>query len=114
MELFIWTYALRHAYHICNGLTDKEDGTSHVEHFAISPISPKLRENLAFVLLVYALQNHLQAGVRISKWNLISSMRLYLVPLPRHVRSVSLILNMETSIILLQFRVQYDDFFEPV
>jgi hypothetical protein len=35
-------------------------------------------------------------------------------PSPRHVRNVSLVLSLDTGLVLPQFHVQHDDFFKTV
>ena len=114
VELNLWPYALRNANHLCNMLPDKEDGTSPLERFARTNVSPKLKENHAFGCPVYALQNELAAGGRIKKWDPRARLGLYLGPSPRHASSISLILNLETGLVSPQYHVTHDDFFEMV
>jgi hypothetical protein len=65
----LWPYALRTANDIRNTIPDKEDGSSPLERFCRTNVSPKLRHNHTFGCPVYALDNRLQANSRIPKWN---------------------------------------------
>ena len=114
VELSLWPYALRSANHLRNTLPDDEDGSSPLERFARSEVAPKLKENHTFGCPVYALQNRLQAGNRIPKWNPRARIGLNLGPSPRHASSVSLVLNLQTGLVSPQYHVTYDDFFETV
>ena len=48
------------------------------------------------------------------KWNSIASMGMYIVPYQSHTNSVSLLLNMETSLVYLQSHVKHDNLFDIV
>ena len=114
VDLSLWPYALRSANHLRNSLPDDEDGSSPLERFARTEVAPKLKENHTFACPVYALQNRLQAGNRIPKWNPRARIGLNLGPSPRHAASVSLVLNLQTGLVSPQYHVTFDDFFETV
>jgi hypothetical protein len=77
-------------------------------------VSPLLKSNHTFGCPVYALQNCLQAGGHLPKWNSRARLGIYLGPSPRHASSVSLVLNLTTGLVSPQFHVKHDDFFETV
>jgi hypothetical protein len=114
VDLSLWPYALRSANELRNSLPDNEDGSSPIERFARTEVAPKLKENHTFACPVYALQNRLQAGNRIPKWNPRARIGLNLGTSPRHAASVSLVLNLQTGLVSPQYHVTYDDFFETV
>jgi hypothetical protein len=114
VELNLWPYALRLANHLRNSLPDREDATSPVERFSRVEVAPHLRENHPFGCPVYALNNRLQSGNRIPKWDSRARLGVYLGPSPRHASSVSLVLSLETGLVSPQFHVRHDDFFETV
>ena len=62
----------------------------------------------------YDLQTHLYTIGIIRRWYPRSKMVLYLVPSPRHSCSISLVFNIETEIVSLQFHVQHDDLFKTL
>jgi hypothetical protein len=105
IELNLWPYALRLANHLRNSLPDRDDATSPIERFSRVQVAPHLRENHPFGCPVYALNNRLQSGNRIPKWNSRARLGVYLGPSPRHASSVSLVLSLETGLVSPQFHV---------
>ena len=75
-------------------------------------VASKIRENRPLRCMVYAIQNHLQAGGRILIWKPRARMGIYQGPLPRHMFSVSLLLNLETTMVSPQCHVQHDSFWD--
>jgi hypothetical protein len=114
VELNLWPYALRNANELRNTLPDKEDGSSPIERFCQTNVSPKIKHNHTFGCPVYALHNRLQAGGREPKWNPRARLGINLGPSPRHASSVSLVLNLQTGLVSPQYHLQFDDFFETV
>jgi hypothetical protein len=114
IELNLWPYALRLANHLRNLLPDKDDATSPIERFSRVQVAPHLKENHPFGCPVYALNNRLQSGNRIPKWDLRARLGVYLGQSPRHASSVSLVLSLETGLVSPQYHVRHDDFFETV
>ena len=114
IEINLWPYAIRNANDIRNTLPDKDDGSSPIERFSGTNVSPKLRHNHTFGCPVYALDNRLQANGRIPKWNKRARLGINIGTSPRHASSVTLVLNMDTGLVSPQFHLQYDDFFETV
>eukprot|EP00957_Ditylum_brightwellii_P152638 11618352-Ditylum_brightwellii.AAC.2 len=95
-------------------MPNKPDGTSPYERLTGAFVSPKLKNNHEFGCPVYAINNCLQAGQKIPKWNPWTRLGLNLGPLPCHAAMVNLVLNLETGLALPQFHIQNDDFFETV
>jgi hypothetical protein len=106
VELSLWPYALHLANHLRNSLPDRDDATSPIERFSRVEVAPHLKENHPFGCPVYALNNRLQAGNRIPKWDSRARLGLYLGPSPRHASSVSLVLSLETGLVSPQFHVR--------
>ena len=110
----LWPYAFRHAANVRNTLPDKKDGTSPLERFSGTDIKPNLRFHHTFGCPVYALNNKLQQGQSIPRWDPRVRLGVYLGESPRHARSVSLVLNTNTGLVSPQFHVKHDDFFETI
>jgi len=110
----LWPYALKTYNDQANQLPDKADGSSKIERFTNVPISPSLKGFHTWGCPVFALDDALQGGKKINKWNTRARLGLYLGNSPRHARSVSLVLNLSTGHVSPQFHVQHDDFFETV
>ena len=87
---------------------------SPLENFGRTYVHPQLKTFHTFVCPVYALDSRLQTGNSIPKWNSRCRLGLYLGTSPRHARSISLVLNLDTARISPQFHVIHDDFFESV
>ena len=62
----------------------------------------------------YVLDNSLQAGQKIDKWNEQARFFIYLGPSPTHAWSASLILSLTTGCTLPQFHFKYDNTFETL
>jgi hypothetical protein len=84
IELNLLPYALRNANHLLATIPDREDGSCPLERFSQSNVSPLLKSNHTFGCPVYALQNRLQAGGHLPKWNSRARLGVYLRPSPRH------------------------------
>jgi len=90
------------------------DGTSSLERFTSSQVATHLKVFLTWGCLIYALNNALQAGPSIPKWNSRARLGINLGLSPKHARSVSLVLNLTTGNASPQFHVIHDNFFETV
>jgi hypothetical protein len=95
-------------------LPDRDDATSPIERFSRVQVAPHLKENHPFGCPVYALNNRLQSGNRIPKWDSRARLGVYLGQSPRHASSVSLVLSLETGLVSPQYHVRHDNFFETV
>jgi hypothetical protein len=110
----LWPYALRNTQHMRNSLPDSKDGTCPFERFSGVEVAPNLKSNHTFGCPVYALNSRLASRKSIPKWNPRARVGLYIGPSPRHARSVSSVLSLDTGLVSPQFHVQHDDFFETV
>jgi hypothetical protein len=99
IELHLWPYALRLANHLRISLPDKEDATSPIERFSRVEVGPHLKENHPFGCPVFALNNRLQSGNRIPKWDTRARLGVYLGPSPQHASLVSLVLSLENGLV---------------
>ena len=88
--------------------------SSLLELFSGSQVSPRLSSYHTFGCPVYTLNTNLQSGKYIPKWDPRYMLGLYLGNSPRHARSVSLVLNIQTGRVSPQFHVQHDEFFETI
>jgi len=61
---------------------------------------------------MYVLENTLQQGNKIGKWENRSRIEMYLGPSPTHARSVHLILSIKMGSVSPQFHIRFDEFFE--
>ncbi len=59
IEINLWPYALQTVNDLCNMIPDKEDGSSPLERFCRTNISPRLWHNHTFRCPVYELDNQL-------------------------------------------------------
>ena len=95
-----------------NLMLSQQHGISQLELFSRTEIAPNLRQLHIFDCLVYTLHSNLQSVKSIPKWNPRARLGVNLGPSPRHRRQVSLILNLMTRLVSLQYHVIYDDYFE--
>ncbi len=114
IEINLWPYGVCNANDIHNTIADKEDGSSTLEWFCRTDIHPKLWHNHTFSCPVYALQDQLQGGKAIPKWNKWAKLRMNLGPSPWHASSVNLVLKLDAGLVSPQFHIQLDDFFKTV
>ena len=112
LDISQFSYYSRKENRTWNFLPDQEYGTTPLDCFTWSTISPKLRYNHVFWCPLYALQYCLQTGGRISKWNPRARMGLYMGPSPRHMRLLYLVLNLEAAMVSPQLHFQHANFFE--
>ena len=116
INIHLWPYALQQASHVSNMIPDNIDGSSKLERFAQINISNRMKNFHTFGCPVYALHNDLQNnnGTRLSKWEPRARLGINLGFSPKHARSVSLVLNLETDLVSPQFHVRHDEFFETI
>ncbi len=93
-------------------MLSQQHGISQLELFLRTEIAPNLQQLHKFGCPVYTLHSNLQSVKFIPKWNPRSRLGVNLGPSPRHRRQVSLILNLMTRLVSLQYHVIYDDYFE--
>ena len=82
--------------------------------FADTSVFQRMSAFQPFGCPVYILDNNLQAGMKISKWQTWAHVGLYLGHSPMHANTVALVLNLTTGLVSPQFHIKYDDFFETV
>ena len=116
IETSLWPYALRVANEVHNSTPDitRTDGKSPISMFTSSDIMPNLDHFKPFGCPVYVLDNAMQSGKKISKWEIRSRMGVYLGMSSQHARSVALVLNLETGHVSPQFHVKFDSKFETI
>ena len=114
ISIHLWPYALRNANDKICLIPDNINGSSKFERFVSADISMKIKTHHTLFCPVYALHNILQAGNKISKWSARSRLGINLGISPRYSRSVSLMLNLQTGLVSLQYHIVHDDFFETV
>jgi len=100
------------ANEIINLTPRSKDGTVPLSTFSNSSQPPGLETLHPFGCPVYVLENALQKGHKIGKWEIRSRLGTYLGPSPMHARSVYLILSIKTGLVSPQFHLRFDDFFE--
>jgi hypothetical protein len=109
----LWPYALCHAASVHNNLP-KKDGRSPLELSSNVDVAPNLKSFHTFGCPVFALSQQLQAQQSVKSWLPRARLGIYLGPSPRHARSVSLVLNLNTGLVSPQFHVKHDEFFETI
>jgi hypothetical protein len=92
VEAYLWPYAIRLANEVHNATPDilRTDLKSPLELFTKSSVTPDLGHFRPFACPVYVLDNSLQQGMKIDKWEARSRMGLYLGMSMVHARSVAL------------------------
>ena len=89
----LWPYALREASIALNDIPDDESMSCKSERFHGVTVSPQLKHFHPLFCPVYALNNALQAGRKIPKWDPRARLGINLGRSPRHARSVHLVLD---------------------
>ena len=110
----LWPFALHHVNETENNIPKYVHCSSPLELFGGSQVKPRLSSYHTFGCPVYTLNTKLQSGKSIPKWDPRCNLGLYLGNSPRHARSVSLVLNIQTGRVSPQFHVQHDEFFETI
>jgi hypothetical protein len=113
ISVHLWPYALKHAATVHNCLPTKE-GRSPLERFSNIDVAPNLKNFHTFGCPVFALENRLQAQQSVGSWASRARLGINLGPSPRHARSVSMVLNLNTGLVSPQFHVKHDEFFETI
>ena len=108
----LWPYALQHASYVRRIMPREHHSKSPEELFTGSKVRPTTKYLHAFGCPVYVLQEALQGGNSIPKWNERSRVGIYLGHSSQHAQNVSLILNPKTGYISPQFHCVYDDQFD--
>jgi hypothetical protein len=116
IDAHLWPYALRVANEVHNSTPSvgREDHKSPFELFARSEVTPNLNHFQPFGCPVFVLDNKMQSGKKLPKWEVRSRMGIYLGMSMQHARSVALVLNLKTGHVSPQFHVTFDPKFETV
>jgi len=93
----LWPYALLTFNTINNQLPDLVNGSCKVEKFTNVSVAPRLKSFHTWGCPVFALDDNLQSGKKINKWNTRCRLGVSLGHSPRHAASVSLVLNLKTG-----------------
>ena len=112
IHLALWPYAMRNAALVSNLMPSQDGGVSPLEIFTGSQVAPNFRHLHTFGCPVYALNNALQAGRTIPKWQSRARLGVNLGSSPRHGRQTSLVLNPITGLVSPQYHISHDDYFE--
>lgn len=116
IDAHLWPYALRVANEVHNSTPTigREDLKSPFELFANSEVMPNLNHFQPFGCPVFVLDNKMQSGKKLPKWEIRSRMGINLGMSTQHARSVALVLNLKTGHVSPQFHVSFDSKFETV
>jgi Reverse transcriptase (RNA-dependent DNA polymerase)/GAG-pre-integrase domain len=116
IDAHLWPYALRVANEVHNSTPTigRQDLKSPFELFAKSEIMPNLNHFQPFGCPVFVLDNKMQSGKKLPKWEVRSRMGINLGMSTQHARSVALVLNLKTGHVSPQFHVSFDSKFETV
>jgi hypothetical protein len=114
IDIALWPYALKHANDILINLPTSESSKSPLEQFAKSPMKVDVRQWHTFGCPAYILNNSLQAGHKIPKWNPRTRLGIYLGRSPMHASTVALIQHKDTGMVSPQFHTTMDDNFDSV
>ena len=112
----LWPYAIRLANDVFNATpeTGRITNQSPNELFYNTEIRPNLKYFQPFGCPAYVLDNRMQAGQKLPKWDLRARVGVYLGMSNQHARSVALILNIKTGHVSPQFHVKFDPLFTTV
>ena len=110
----LWSYALSHVCSIDNRLPNDKTGVLPLELFSSIAVKPRLKTFHTFGCSIFTLDSRLQNDQSVPKFHPRYRIGLYLGNSPRHARSVSLVLTMDTVRVYPQFHVRHDEFFETV
>ena len=110
----LWPYALRSANDSLNHAPRLLDKVIPIEAFTGAQSPMRIRLQHTFGCPTYALNNKLQGGKSIPKWQERARVGIYLGLSPQHSRSVALVLSLTTGLVSPQFHVEFDDLFETV
>ena len=97
-----------------NNIPTSENAHSPLQKFTGTSVQTKVNTFHIFGCPVYALDRGLASGRKILKWEPRCILGLYLGNSPKHARSVSQVLNLDTGRVSPQFHVIYDKFFETI
>lgn len=109
----LWPYALTYAAYLQNHVPNKKM-KAPINLFTGVDVTANMKHMHAFGCPVYALDSKLQAGKHLHNWRARARMGVNLGPSPRHAKTVSLVLSLQTGLVSPQFHIQHDEFFESI
>jgi hypothetical protein len=112
----LWPYALRAAAAIRNLVPPKGHTRTPIEAFSGTHHAPReqLKHMHPFGCPIYVLEDALQKGNSLNRWDKRSRVGIYLGQSEQHATSVALVLNLITGNVSPQFHVVFDDKFDTV
>ena len=110
----LWPYALRMANDILNATPSVKGEEAPLNLFAQTTIATNPKHWYPFGCPVYALDNDLQAGKKIDKWEERARVGIYIGHSPAHARTVALVLSLQTGLTSPQFHVRMDPTFQTL
>ena len=110
----LWPYAVRHANDMLNHTLPKGNSLTPAEIFSGTRVTANPRHWHTWGCPVYVLDNALQAGQKINKWNSRARVAVYLGQSPNHARSIGLALNLTTGNVSPQFHMKWDSSFDTL
>ena len=110
----LWLYAVHYVNDVRNNIPTSQDAQSPLQKFTGTNVQAKVNTFHTFGCPVYVLDSGLASGKKIPKWNPRCMLGLYLGNSPRHARSVSQVLNLDTGRVSPQFHVIHDEFFDTI
>ena len=116
IDAHLWPYFLRVANEVHNSTPTigREVHKAPFELFARSEVTPNLIYFQSFGCPVFVLDNKLQSGKKLPKWQVRLRMGAYLGMSMQHARSLALFLNLDTGHVSPQSHVTFDPKFETV
>jgi hypothetical protein len=114
IDAHLWSYAIRLANEVYNSTPTSGATQTPYEVFHGSNVSQNQKFFQLFGCPVFVLDQSMQAGKKIPKWDMRARMGIYLGMSMQHARSVALVLNIETGHVSPQFHVKFDPKFETV
>lgn len=110
----LWPYALAHVCNVDNHLPNDKIGVSPLELFSSTEVKRRLKIFHTFGCQISTLDSRLQNADSVPKLHPRCRIGFHLGNSPRHARSISLVLNLDTARVSPQIHVSYDEFFETV
>ena len=114
ISVHLWPFAVCYATQVMNQTPKGEEMETPLSKFADIEVNPNLNHLHAFGCPTYVLDSRLAAQKAVGSWNKRSRLGAYLGPSPRHAKTVSLILNPNNGLVLPQYHVQHDEYFESL
>lgn len=120
INAYLWPFAMCMANDLINETPrlvvkrPKHQGVTLLELFTVTKVAPNVKHWNTFGCPVYVLDNSLQAGKKIEKWQVRTRVGIYLGHSPQHACTVTLVLNKDTGLVSPQFHVKFDPSFQTM